>query len=145
MATTHNFEAAILTVGGVRIAGFGDGGGIEFTHGPRLTRTSGADGALTFSVNADRAVGVKITLKQTSPSIKVLEAFMKASTPSPLGIVLPHAFAFIDAINGTSYAGLAYFESMESFVFNKDAGDVVFNMVLENGRDTAVHAALTFG
>lgn len=145
MATTHNFEAAILNVGGVRIAGFGDGGGIEFTHNPRTTRTSGADGALTLSVNADKAIGVKITLKQTSPSIKILEAFMKASTPSPLGSVLPHAFSFIDSINGTAYAGLAYFEGMESFVFNKDPGDVVFNMVLENGRDTAVHAALTFG
>jgi len=142
MAGVHNFQATFLTVGGFQIAGFADGGTIEFTSSPQSSRTTGADGKLTITKTADRHVDVKVTLKATSGSVKVLDNFMRLERVSPTALPLP--FSYIDPIQGNTYSGNAYMLGMDAVSIGKEAGDVVFNLVLEYGADSAVHGALNF-
>ncbi len=143
MAGSWSFEHCSLTLNGVPITGFDDAGTVEFTEQPCSTPTSGADGRLTLSKNADSSVAVGITLKQTSPSIAYLNTLKGTAQASPTQV--PIALAFLDLANGTTYGGLAYFTGMEAYSFGKDAGSIKFNLVLERGRDTKVLNALSFG
>jgi hypothetical protein len=143
MAGVHNFQATFLTIGGFQIAGFSDGGTIEFTPQPHASFTTGADGKLTITKTADRHIAVKVTLKATSQSVKVLDGFLRASRLSPTALPLP--FSYIDPNQGNTYSGNAFMLGMDAVSIGKEAGDVVFNLVLEYGADSAVHGALNFG
>lgn len=143
MAGSWSFEHCSLTLNGVLITGFDDAGTVEFAEQASNTPTTGADGRLTVSKNADSHVTVGITLKQTSPSIKYLNTLHAASQVSPVAV--PNALAFNDLGNGTVYAGPAYFLGMEAYTFGKEAGSLKFNLVLERGRDSKILNALSFG
>ncbi len=143
MAQSWSFKHISLTINGVLLSGFDDSGTIEFTEEASATATFGADGKLTLSKNSTDHVNVGITLKQTSPSIAYLNELMRAARISPVQI--PQTLSFYDQVSGTVYGGRAYFLGMDANTIGKEAGAIKFNMVLENGRDTKILNALSFG
>jgi len=74
---SYNFGRVQMMVGGFRIQGFGDDGGISFEAAQdQITASTGADGEATISRSNDLSGTLTITLKETSGSNQVLEDFL---------------------------------------------------------------------
>jgi hypothetical protein len=83
MATVEvfDFKNTSLIVNGKYITGFMDGTAIEAekNEDSKIVHV-GADGQVTFSNSADNTGTIKVTLKQTSPSLRYLISLAKQKT-----------------------------------------------------------------
>lgn len=96
----YNFKTNSLLIGGFKIGGFGDEGGIEYEFPDDLHRhVSTADGQTVVSRVNDARVVATITLKETSSGYRRLAQLIQAQLANPLAL-LPLPYVHRDPING---------------------------------------------
>jgi hypothetical protein len=127
----YNFKANTLLIGGFKIAGFGDDGGIEYEFGDDIHRhVSTADGQTVVSRVNDARVMATITLKETSAGYRRLALLLQQQLANPLAIT-PLPYVHRDPINGDLVTSshvvfINYPEPSKS----RDAGDREFQILL---------------
>ena len=76
---TYDLQSVYLTLGGYRIGGYGEDGGIEFEYSADIGELkTGADGQSVFSRINNPAMLCTITVMETSLSYKQLADLMQA-------------------------------------------------------------------
>lgn len=127
----YNFKANQLIIGGEKIGGFDDDGGIEYELGDSIHRdTSGADSETTVSRVNDARLYATITLKETSAGYRKLFEQLKFQLTSELAIV-PLPFIHIDPINGDLVrSAYTIFTDFPTPSKARDAGSREFRVLL---------------
>jgi hypothetical protein len=133
---TYSFEACKLSIGGLLISGYGEGGTITFNWDEDVwTVSTGADGETTYSYNANKALTMTVTVKNTSKGYRDLSALQATQEASAkLGIplvVMP--VAFVDPFLGDTIGGnLGVILNRPNIEKGKAAGDVEFRVHISN-------------
>jgi hypothetical protein len=131
VAQFYNFKANILLIGGFKIGGFGDDGGIEYEFGDDIHRhTSTADGQTVVSRVNDARVTATITVKETSSGYRRLGQLLQQQLLVPNALVsLPYVHK--DPINGDLVtASQVVFLNYPQPSKARDAGDREFQILL---------------
>ena len=134
----YNFERVRVFVGGLRVGGYDDDGGIEIEFNSDINEpTVGADGEVTFShINDDMAVAT-ITLKETSRSYQQLSALATAQLSSQRsgGGLAAVTFGMFDLETGDEITeGSAVFLNTPNISKNKQAGSREIRLGLPYAR-----------
>ena len=134
-ARRYSLDDVLLTIGGTRISGFGEGGVVEFEDlAPEFESSAGADGEVVYNKNLDYRTKVTVTLKETSVGYKVLSEKAVAQHKS-VGPFADVPFLMRDANNGDEQRSRqAIFTKIPAPSKGKTAGDRVFELELPNGR-----------
>jgi hypothetical protein len=127
----YNFKTNLLLIGGFKIGGFGDDGGIEYEFGDDIHRhVSTADGQTVVSRVNDARLIVTVTLKETSAGYRRLAQLLKQQLANPLGLA-PLPFVHRDPINGDLVTSShAVFLNHPSPSKARDAGEREFQILL---------------
>ncbi len=84
---TYSPKNILMTVGGNPLQGFSENSMVRFIpDDDAATKVTGADGITSRALSANRSGRFEVTLKQTSPSNDVLNAFKVADELSGAGI-----------------------------------------------------------
>lgn len=103
ISKSYSFPEIVLTIGGYRIGGFADDGGVSIEYaGDDVSMAVGADGEVTVNQMAQQPAVATITLKETSSSNAVLQVLRVAQRNAAAGYVLP--FLLLDPNTGESLA-----------------------------------------
>ena len=139
---TYKLSNVYLLLGGYRIGGFGESGGVEFEYGADLGEaTVGADGQTTFSYSNDNTMTATITVMETSKSYKDLAALMQAQVAQE--VISRLEFLMNDEVNGDKISDkYATFVTRPTPNKAKKAGERVFKILLPNAGETAKFGAL---
>ncbi len=135
---TYNPRACVLAIDGRVITGFGVDAMLEFErNADELGELDvGVQGGAQWSVSADETIGVKVTLRATSPSYKDLAALAKAQYTAT-GPIVPVPFSFRDTISGDSVnASNTIFRTLPMPNKAKKATEVEFMIWLVNPQAT---------
>lgn len=119
---TYSPKDVILTVGGNPIGGYADGTFIKVTQvEDSFTQVVGADGQVSRTKSANRAVAIELTLKQTSPSNDVLSALHRADQIANAGTVPVQ----VKDLSGTTLCSAAegWIKRLPDVEFGKDMSD----------------------
>jgi hypothetical protein len=138
---TYDLASVYLIIGGYRIGGYGEEGGIEFEYGADIGETKvGADGQATFSRNNNDSMIVTITVMETSKSYKDLAALMQAQIDAETIEAL--AFLMEDEINGDKIrAAYATFLTRPTPNKGRTVGERAFKVFLPNAATEAQFGA----
>lgn len=138
---TYDLASVYLLVGGYRLGGFGEEGGIEFEYGADIGETKvGADGQATFSRNNNDSMTATITLMETSKSYRDLAALMQAQIDAETIEAL--SFRMEDEINGDKVsARYATFLTRPTPNKGRAAGERQFKIFLPNAAAEAKFGA----
>lgn len=122
VAKSYDFSEVQVIVGGLRIGGFSEDGGVDFeASGEIASMKQGADGEVTVSKLPLPPATATIKLAETSESNLVLQGLLVAQRETPSGFVLP--FAVLDGTTGESVlSGQCVFLNMPSIGKAKEAG-----------------------
>lgn len=125
-ARFYNFERVRVFVGGIRVGGYDDDGGIEFEFDEDINAPSvGADGEVTFSHNNNDMMVATITLKETSRSYRQLSDLIQVQTAAQRtgGGLAAVSFSLFDLETGDQVTeGQAVFLNRPSPSKSKQAG-----------------------
>jgi len=138
---TYDLQSVYLTLGGYRIGGYGEDGGIEFEYSADIGELkTGADGQSVFSRINNPAMLCTITVMETSLSYKQLANLMQAQ--AALEQIERLEFSMEDEINGDKVT-----EQYATFIARpvpskgKAAGERQFKIALPNAATTAKFGA----
>lgn len=122
IAKSYSFAEVQLIVGGLRISGCDEDGGVQIEFGGDIaTMKQGADGEVTVSKLPLPPATATITLSETSSSNLVMQGLLVAQREAPNGFVLP--FGMVDLTTGESLlAGQCVFLSLPSIGKAREAG-----------------------
>lgn len=96
---TYDFKENDIVVGGHRLSGFAEDGGVEYDMASDIAEhISGADGQVTASKNNDNRMVATITVMETSRAYAVLAELMQSQQQSKTYGPLPYLHR--DNING---------------------------------------------
>lgn len=134
---TYDLKKVLVTIGGYRIGGWGNDGGIELAYqSPVGELSTGADGQSTFSRNNDPVMIATITVMETSRSYRDLYTLARAQAATDA--ITPLAFLLKDPISGDAVADdYATFVETPAPSKAKTAGERVFVVALPNARDNS--------
>lgn len=138
---TYDLMSVFLLVGGYRIGGYGEEGGIDVEWSSDLVETSvGADGQATASRSNDASATVTITVKETSRSYRDLATLMAAQQSQEA--ILPLQFRLKDDRNGDKINDdNAVFINRPGVSKKKKAGEREFKLFLPNAGESAAFGA----
>lgn len=139
---TYDLAQVFLTLNGIRIAGFGEEGAVEFESVADIgEHIVSADGQVVFSRNNDKRVIATITVLETSRSARDLDEMRRAQEAAPS--IVPLVFYMQDTISGDEISEqYATFLNRPMPSKGKGAGEREFRLVLPYGGDTALLAPL---
>lgn len=138
----YNFkDGNILVLGGEKIGGFGEDGGVEYElASDTYEDVNGADSITTISQLNDPRMYANITVMETSSSYRVLFGLWK--TQKEQLIKQPMPFLHKDIINGDSTKAVtAVFMAPPVPSKARTAGERVFRILLPDGVDLMVLGA----
>jgi len=123
VARSYDFSDVQVTVGGLRIGGFGEAGGVNIEPQSEISMMKmGADGEVVISKLPLPSYVVTLTLMETSVSNGTLAGLLMIQRNAPSGFVLP--FAMLDTTSGeTVLAGQCVFQNLPSITKNKEASE----------------------
>ena len=127
----YNFKSNIILINGIRIAGFGDEGGVEYEFGDDIHRhVSTADGETVVSRVNDYRLIATITVKETSRGNAILMALLEEQRANELSLE-PLPFVHIDPIQGDLVRSThAVFLNWPEPSKGRDAGEREFQILL---------------
>jgi hypothetical protein len=122
VAKSYSFSDVQVVVGGLRIAGYDEGGGISIDFGGDIaSMKQGADGEVTVSKQVLPPAVATITLMETSNSNLALHGLLVAQREAPAGFILP--FAMVDLTTGESLlSGQCVFLNLPGMNKQREAG-----------------------
>lgn len=122
VSKSYDFAEVQVIIGGLRIGGFGDDGGVSIEPQSDLASMKmGADGEVTVSKLPQPFWIATITLMETSLSNTVLEGLLVAQRALPAGFILP--FALLDGETGESLlSGQCIFLAWPTIGKEREAG-----------------------
>lgn len=132
---TYDLNEVFLLVGGRRIGGYGEDGGIEFElAADRGEVAVGADGQVTFSRTNNNLVMCNITVMETSKSYRDLaDLYTTQAAEAPIEAL---DFLCEDEINGDKVQDqYATFVQVPVPSKGRVAGERVFRLALPNAAD----------
>jgi hypothetical protein len=140
----YNFKTNIILINGIRIAGFGDEGGIEYDYGDDIHRhVSTADGETVVSRVNDFRLTATITVKETSRGNAILMGLLQQQRLNELSLE-PLPFVHLDPILGdlvrSSHAVFLNFPEPSK---GRDAGDREFQILLPHAAGDLILGANT--
>lgn len=140
----YKFDQNIITIGGRRIAEFGDDGGIEYSWNSNLVEPAvTADGVPVFSQISDPLCMATLTVKQTGEGYKYLAALVRAQDLAVAGSIGPIPFLHTNLLQGDVFrSAYVIFENYPEPSFSKNADEVEFRLYLPFARDSAIFGAL---
>jgi hypothetical protein len=86
--TTYDFKKVSVIANGFIVTGYMDGESISVEkNSDDVSAHVGAAGDVTFSETNDQTATITLTLKQTSPSVPLIDSLRKSKTLFPIQIV----------------------------------------------------------
>lgn len=136
VAKSYDFSEVQVTVGGLRIGGFDEDGGISIEPQTEIASMKmGADGEVTVSKLPLPMQVVTITLAETSASNALLAGLLVAQREAPAGFVLP--FACLDLNTGESVlAGQCVFMNVPTVGKARESGNREWKLGLPKAVNT---------
>lgn len=141
---TYDLDQVFLTVGGIRITGYGEDDAVTFeTASDIIEHAITADGQVVVSRNNDFRVIATITVMETSKSARDLHNMIVAQNAQPA--ILPLPFLCIDGNSGDQIADqYSAFLNFAPPSKAKAAGTREFRILLPDGaRDMLLGATIT--
>lgn len=135
---TYDLTKVFLIVGGYRIGGFGESGGIEIEWSSGVAEpTVGADGEAAISRTNDNSAKVTITVMETSKSYRDLAELYQAQKGQDA--VQRLEFLCEDTISGDKVTDqFAVFTAMPGISKARKVGERKFELFLPNALENAV-------
>jgi len=137
---THDLEQIFATLGGYRIGGWGETGGIVFERASDVIEDSvGASGEVTVSRLNDNRVYATITCRANSETAKVLGQLWRAQQAQPT--ITPLPFLSIDNNTGSEISDqYAVFKSVPIASQERTVGELEWVLLLPNAGRDMLHA-----
>lgn len=134
LSKSYNFSEVVLTIGGFRIGGYDEDGGVEVSFtGDDASMSQGADGETTINQLPEAPAEVTVTLKETSVSNGVMGGLREAQRAAAAGYVLP--FLLTDAATGETVASAeCAFANRPAVTKNKEAGSREWKLFLPHPK-----------
>lgn len=141
---TYDLKQVYLTLGGYRIGGYGEAGGIDFEFGADILETTvGADGDAVVSRTNNQSMTCSITVMETSHSYRRLAEMMDAQAEEEeIGRL---EFLMEDELNGDKVtAERAAFVKRPAPSKSKKVGERTFVLFLAKaGKKVKLGASIT--
>lgn len=135
MLKTYDFTENDVVLGGHRLSGYGEDGGVEYEQASEIgDHVAGADGQVTFSRNNDKRVIATITVMETSRAYQVLAELLRAQQAQTE--IEPLTYLHRDNINGDQVQSkYAVFLNRPNPSKERTAGEREFQVLLPYAAD----------
>lgn len=137
---THDLEQVYVTLGGQRLGGWGEGGGIAFEFVSDIVEDSvSADGQVTVSRLNDFRILATVTCRANTNTARVLGEMWRTQQAQPT--ITPLPFLMLDANSGDEISDqYAVFKTVPAPSKERALGDLEWVILLPNAGRDMLHA-----